>query len=171
MCQVCGAFLVTNDSSDRLEAHYQGKQHQGYLKIRETLDQIKVTIIIMVDIKVQDCITHMLLFSNQNNLEAVTETTRVHVMIIAMIAVTEVGIEITVVILIGIVATENEMTMLVAAVTDELVGMMTGTEKWNDTTDAHVITMMIIHADHVHDHQEEAVTINATGSFIHLRIR
>ncbi|CDH50219.1 luc7-like protein 3 [Lichtheimia corymbifera JMRC:FSU:9682] len=41
VCQVCGAFLVTNDSSDRLEAHYQGKQHQGYLKIRETLDQIK----------------------------------------------------------------------------------------------------------------------------------
>ncbi|KAI9314106.1 hypothetical protein BX666DRAFT_1879743 [Dichotomocladium elegans] len=41
VCQVCGAFLVTNDSSDRLEAHYQGKQHQGYLKIRETLDQMK----------------------------------------------------------------------------------------------------------------------------------
>ncbi|KAI7869043.1 hypothetical protein BDF14DRAFT_1723593 [Spinellus fusiger] len=41
VCQVCGAFLVTNDSSDRLEAHYQGKQHQGYLKIRDTLEQMK----------------------------------------------------------------------------------------------------------------------------------
>ncbi|KAI8371661.1 uncharacterized protein BYT42DRAFT_581030 [Radiomyces spectabilis] len=41
VCSVCGAFLVTNDSSDRLEAHYQGKQHQGYLKIRETLDEWK----------------------------------------------------------------------------------------------------------------------------------
>ncbi|KAG0188196.1 Luc7-like protein 3 [Apophysomyces sp. BC1034] len=43
VCQVCGAFLVTNDSSDRLEAHYQGKQHQGYLKIRDTLEQMKQT--------------------------------------------------------------------------------------------------------------------------------
>ncbi|ORY99147.1 hypothetical protein BCR43DRAFT_488796 [Syncephalastrum racemosum] len=41
VCQVCGAFLVTNDSSDRLEAHYQGKQHQGYLKIRDTLEEMK----------------------------------------------------------------------------------------------------------------------------------
>ncbi|CAO3629950.1 unnamed protein product [Mucor hiemalis] len=41
VCDVCGAFLVTNDSSDRLEAHYQGKQHQGYLKIRETIDQMR----------------------------------------------------------------------------------------------------------------------------------
>ncbi|GAA5799412.1 hypothetical protein EDC94DRAFT_600067 [Helicostylum pulchrum] len=41
VCDVCGAFLVTNDSSDRLEAHYQGKQHQGYLKIRETIEQMR----------------------------------------------------------------------------------------------------------------------------------
>ncbi|KAI8887271.1 LUC7-domain-containing protein [Backusella circina FSU 941] len=41
VCDVCGAFLVTNDSSDRLEAHYQGKQHQGYLKIRDTIEQMK----------------------------------------------------------------------------------------------------------------------------------
>lgn len=102
----------------------------------------------------------MCFISNQNNLEAATETTRVHVMIIAMIAVTEVGKEITVVILIGIVATENEMTMVAVAVIDEVVGMMIGTEKWNDTTDALAITMMITLADHVHVHQDEAVTIN-----------
>ncbi|KAI8987605.1 hypothetical protein BDF20DRAFT_813217 [Mycotypha africana] len=41
VCDVCGAFLVTNDSSDRLEAHYQGKQHQGYLKIRETIEKMR----------------------------------------------------------------------------------------------------------------------------------
>ncbi|KAI8384183.1 hypothetical protein BD560DRAFT_190775 [Blakeslea trispora] len=41
VCDVCGAFLVTNDSSDRLEAHYQGKQHQGYLKIRDTIEQMR----------------------------------------------------------------------------------------------------------------------------------
>ncbi|KAI8971108.1 hypothetical protein BDB01DRAFT_812340 [Pilobolus umbonatus] len=44
VCDVCGAFLVTNDSSDRLEAHYQGKQHQGYLKIRDTIEQMRVCI-------------------------------------------------------------------------------------------------------------------------------
>lgn len=97
-------------------------------------------------------------FSNQNNLEDVTETIRVHVMIIAMIAVTEVGKEITDVILIGIVATEKEMTIDVAAVIDVLE-MMIGTEKWKDTADVHVITTMIILADHVHVHQE-VVTIN-----------
>ncbi|KAI8087577.1 uncharacterized protein B0P05DRAFT_465270, partial [Gilbertella persicaria] len=43
VCDVCGAFLVTNDSSDRLEAHYQGKQHQGYLKIRDTIEQMRVS--------------------------------------------------------------------------------------------------------------------------------
>ncbi|EIE77192.1 hypothetical protein G6F46_011438 [Rhizopus delemar] len=41
VCDVCGAFLVTNDSSDRLEAHYRGKQHQGYLKIRDTINEMK----------------------------------------------------------------------------------------------------------------------------------
>ncbi|KAI7901851.1 uncharacterized protein BX663DRAFT_571121 [Cokeromyces recurvatus] len=41
VCDVCGAFLVTNDSSDRLEAHYQGKQHQGYLKIRDTIEKMR----------------------------------------------------------------------------------------------------------------------------------
>lgn len=35
--------MVTNDSSDRLEAHYQGKQHQGYLKIRDTIEQMRVS--------------------------------------------------------------------------------------------------------------------------------
>ncbi|KAI9279365.1 hypothetical protein BY458DRAFT_502863 [Sporodiniella umbellata] len=41
VCDVCGAFLVTHDSSDRLEAHYKGKQHQGFLKIRDTINEMK----------------------------------------------------------------------------------------------------------------------------------
>ncbi|KAG1205199.1 hypothetical protein G6F35_011792 [Rhizopus arrhizus] len=41
VCDVCGAFLVTNDSSDRLEAHYRGKQHQGFLKIRDKIEELK----------------------------------------------------------------------------------------------------------------------------------
>jgi hypothetical protein len=55
VCDVCGAFLVTNDSSDRLEAHYQGKQHQGYLKIRDTIEQMKV----MIMMKYKQCTRYL----------------------------------------------------------------------------------------------------------------
>ncbi|KAG9285506.1 hypothetical protein G9A89_006494 [Geosiphon pyriformis] len=41
VCDVCGAFLVTNDTSNRLEAHWSGKQHTGYKQIRETLQEWK----------------------------------------------------------------------------------------------------------------------------------
>ncbi|CAG8619436.1 10175_t:CDS:2 [Paraglomus occultum] len=41
VCDVCGAFLVTNDTSNRLEAHWSGKQHTGYKQIRETLEEWK----------------------------------------------------------------------------------------------------------------------------------
>ncbi|CAO3645845.1 unnamed protein product [Cunninghamella echinulata] len=38
VCEVCGALLVTHDSGEKPTAHFDGKQHLGYLKIRETLD-------------------------------------------------------------------------------------------------------------------------------------
>ncbi|CAG8701760.1 7203_t:CDS:2 [Dentiscutata erythropus] len=41
VCEVCGAFLVTNDTSNRMDAHLQGKQHTGYKQIRETLQEWK----------------------------------------------------------------------------------------------------------------------------------
>ncbi|CAJ0747629.1 16705_t:CDS:2, partial [Entrophospora sp. SA101] len=41
VCDVCGAFLVTNDTSNRMDAHLQGKQHKGYKQIRETLQEWK----------------------------------------------------------------------------------------------------------------------------------
>jgi len=44
VCEVCGAFLVTNDTSNRMDAHLQGKQHTGYKQIRETLHDWKVRI-------------------------------------------------------------------------------------------------------------------------------
>ncbi|CAG8447580.1 10769_t:CDS:2 [Acaulospora colombiana] len=43
VCEVCGAFLVTNDTSNRMDAHLQGKQHTGYKQIRETLHEWKKT--------------------------------------------------------------------------------------------------------------------------------
>lgn len=42
VCHVCGAFLVMNDTSNRLDAHLQGKQHTGYQKIHETYEELKV---------------------------------------------------------------------------------------------------------------------------------
>ncbi|PVU92135.1 hypothetical protein BB559_003827 [Furculomyces boomerangus] len=41
VCDVCGAFLVPDDDTRRLDAHIEGKQHQGYLKIREALEEFK----------------------------------------------------------------------------------------------------------------------------------
>ncbi|KAF9427490.1 Luc7-like protein 3, partial [Podila epigama] len=41
VCHVCGAFLVMNDTSNRLDAHLQGKQHTGYQKIHETYEELK----------------------------------------------------------------------------------------------------------------------------------
>ncbi|RKP36366.1 hypothetical protein BJ085DRAFT_5585, partial [Dimargaris cristalligena] len=38
VCSVCGGFLVTGDDSSRLDAHNEGKQHRGYLKIREAYE-------------------------------------------------------------------------------------------------------------------------------------
>ncbi|KAJ2006883.1 splicing factor [Coemansia thaxteri] len=38
VCDVCGAFLVPNDASKRLDAHKEGKQHQGYIRIQQALE-------------------------------------------------------------------------------------------------------------------------------------
>ncbi|KAJ2382649.1 splicing factor [Coemansia sp. RSA 2559] len=39
VCDVCGAFLVPNDASKRLDAHNEGKQHQGYMRIQKALEE------------------------------------------------------------------------------------------------------------------------------------
>ncbi|KAJ3125209.1 Luc7-like protein 3 [Nowakowskiella sp. JEL0407] len=41
VCEVCAAFLVMGDSTDRVEAHLSGKQHTGYLRIREAVEEFK----------------------------------------------------------------------------------------------------------------------------------
>lgn len=43
VCTICGAFLVTGDAPDRLDSHFSGKQHQGYQKIRDTLEKMEVS--------------------------------------------------------------------------------------------------------------------------------
>ncbi|CAO3628152.1 unnamed protein product [Cunninghamella blakesleeana] len=39
VCEICGALLVTHDAGEKPTAHFDGKQHLGYLKIRETLEE------------------------------------------------------------------------------------------------------------------------------------
>lgn len=37
VCDVCGALLVQNDAEQRVVSHLLGRQHVGYIRIRETL--------------------------------------------------------------------------------------------------------------------------------------
>jgi len=37
VCEICGAFLVIGDTENRVRSHLEGKQHVGYLRIREAL--------------------------------------------------------------------------------------------------------------------------------------
>ena len=42
MCEVCGSILTANDAPERVQAHLTGKQHTGFLKLRETYEALKV---------------------------------------------------------------------------------------------------------------------------------
>ncbi|KAJ3096151.1 Luc7-like protein 3 [Phlyctochytrium planicorne] len=41
ICEVCSACLVANETAQRMDAHLIGKQHTGYLKIRQWLEAWK----------------------------------------------------------------------------------------------------------------------------------
>lgn len=42
VCKVCGAFLIVGDAPARLDDHMQGKQHVGYQRLRNAVDEIMV---------------------------------------------------------------------------------------------------------------------------------
>jgi hypothetical protein len=42
VCEVCGALLVTHETTEIPTAHFDGKQHLGYMKIREALENYTV---------------------------------------------------------------------------------------------------------------------------------
>ena len=42
VCNVCGAFLIVGDAQSRVDDHLNGKQHMGYAKIKQTLEEMKV---------------------------------------------------------------------------------------------------------------------------------
>lgn len=41
VCQTCGAFLIIGDALKRIEAHFEGRQHNGWARIREALADLK----------------------------------------------------------------------------------------------------------------------------------
>lgn len=40
VCDTCGAFLIVDEATGRLESHIEGRQHNGYLLIREKLQEL-----------------------------------------------------------------------------------------------------------------------------------
>lgn len=99
-----------------MEAHYRGKQHQGYLKIRDTIEQMKVN----------DCYYYYYYLFPNNHVSKIVNSvliitaiiTTIHVnAMITMTAEMEVGTEITVVILtesaeIDIIMVEKDVIMM-----------------------------------------------------------
>jgi len=41
VCETCGAFLVVGDTEKRMASHLEGKQHQGYAKIRQAIEEYR----------------------------------------------------------------------------------------------------------------------------------
>ncbi len=41
VCPTCGALLVVNDAQKRVEAHFEGRQHSGWARIRNALAELK----------------------------------------------------------------------------------------------------------------------------------
>ncbi|XP_059475250.1 luc7-like protein 3 [Neocloeon triangulifer] len=40
VCETCGAFLIVGDAQQRIDDHLQGKQHMGYARLKEAVDEI-----------------------------------------------------------------------------------------------------------------------------------
>ncbi|OMH80069.1 Luc7-like protein 3 [Zancudomyces culisetae] len=51
VCDVCGALLVPDEDTKRLDAHIEGKQHQGYMKIREALAEYNKAAMVIGDLR------------------------------------------------------------------------------------------------------------------------
>ncbi|KAH8037151.1 hypothetical protein HPB51_008833 [Rhipicephalus microplus] len=40
VCDICGAFLIVGDAQQRVDDHLMGKQHMGYAKLKEAVEEI-----------------------------------------------------------------------------------------------------------------------------------
>lgn len=41
LCPTCGSFLIVNDTPARVQAHFQGRQHNGWVQVRAALERYK----------------------------------------------------------------------------------------------------------------------------------
>lgn len=41
VCTTCGAFLIVNDAPKRVEAHFEGRQHSGWVRVRESVELLR----------------------------------------------------------------------------------------------------------------------------------
>lgn len=41
VCQTCGAFLIVGDALKRIESHFEGRQHTGWARVRQTLQEFE----------------------------------------------------------------------------------------------------------------------------------
>lgn len=41
VCQTCGAFLIVGDALKRIESHFEGRQHTGWARVRQTLQELR----------------------------------------------------------------------------------------------------------------------------------
>ncbi|XP_071549645.1 luc7-like protein 3 isoform X3 [Panulirus ornatus] len=41
VCEVCGAFLIVGDAQQRIDDHLTGKQHVGFAKLRQAIQEIR----------------------------------------------------------------------------------------------------------------------------------
>ena len=44
VCEICSAYLGIHDNDRRLADHFGGKLHLGFIKIREKLEELKVSV-------------------------------------------------------------------------------------------------------------------------------
>ena len=51
VCEVCGAFLIIGDAQSRVDDHLMGKQHQGYAKIKTTVEELKVRKVSFIELQ------------------------------------------------------------------------------------------------------------------------
>lgn len=49
VCETCGAFLVIGDTDKRISSHLEGKQHQGFQLVRDTIEQLKAKLEASID--------------------------------------------------------------------------------------------------------------------------
>ena len=44
VCDICGSFLIVGDAQQRIDDHLTGKMHMGYARLRDAIDEMRVSV-------------------------------------------------------------------------------------------------------------------------------